>query len=89
MIIKITINQHQHFIEGDDFMITLTQGNNTIVLASNIKQKEYLKTMENLEGLRWRLEQLGNTVEVKNVFWKDPNFETEDEANKCLMEKGY
>ena len=66
--VKIRIIQQQHFIEGDMFMVFLEQENNGIMIAWGVKKQEYLQLCEKLDGLRWRLEDLGNKVIIKNEF---------------------
>lgn len=87
--VKIRIVQQQHFVEGDKFMVFLEQENDGIMIAYGVKQQEYLQLCEKLDGLRWRLEDLGNTVVIKNEFEPDPNFSSYEEAMEHLenMEK--
>ena len=88
-VLKIKITQYQHFIEGDEYFAYLEQPqlDTVIILASCVKQKEYLSMCEKLEGLKFRLEQLGNEVITENVFCKDPNFDSYEEAMDCVMNK--
>ncbi len=88
MIIKIV--QEQHFIEGDRYKAFLYQNNECLCcLVSGVKAKDYLDMCEKLDGLKIRLEQLGNSVDIITKFEPDPNFATEAEANECIMNKGY
>ena len=82
--VKIRIIQQQHFVEGDDFIVFLEQENDGIMIAYGVKQQDYLNLCEKLDGLRWRLKDLGNEVIIKNEFVKDPNFDTYEEAMECL-----
>ena len=82
--VKIRIIQQQNYIEGDTFMAFLEQENNGVMIAYGVKQQGYLQLCEKLDGLRWRLEDLGNKVIVKNEFEPDPNFDSYEEAMQCL-----
>ena len=86
--IKIKIVQEQHFIEGDRYHAYLEQNGDSMIVACNVKPSEYLQLCEKLDGLRFRLHDLGNDVYVETVFEHDPNFETEEQANEYLMNKG-
>lgn len=90
---KIKIVEEQHFIEGNRYHAFLMQeqGENNyeqMIIACNVKPNGYLDMCEKLGGLKFRLESLGNEVETFLRFDKDPNFETEEEANEYLMNKG-
>ena len=90
---KIKIVEEQHFIEGNRYHAFLLQpkGENDyaqMILACNVKPDGYLDMCEKLGGLKFRLESLGNEVETFLRFDKDPNFETEEEANEYLMNEG-
>ena len=82
--VMIRIIQQQHYIEGDTFMAFLEQENDSVMIAYGVKQQGYLQLCEKLDGLRWRLEDLGNKVIVKNEFEPDPNFDSHEEAMQCL-----
>lgn len=88
--IRIRIVQEQHFIEGDRFFAYLeSPDTKTIqIVACNVKPNELLSMCEKLDGLKIRLEQLGNTVEVRTVFRDDPNFESREQAEEYLENKG-
>lgn len=87
--IKIKIVQEQHFIEGDRYNVFLNQqGRAQIIIACNVKPDAYLQMCEKLDGLRFRLTELGNDVSVETVLERDPNFETQEQANEYLMNKG-
>lgn len=86
--IKIKIVQEQHFIEGDRYHAYLEQNGEVLIVACNVKPSEYLQMCEKLDGLRFRLNDLGNDVIIKTEFNRDPNFETEEQANEYLMNKG-
>lgn len=83
-VIKIRIIQQQHYIEGDTFMAFLEQENESIMIAYGVKQQDYLTLCEKLDGLKWRLTDMGNEVVVKTEFEPDPNFESHEEAMQCL-----
>lgn len=88
MIIKIV--HEQHFIEGDCYKAFLISGNNQVIcLTANVKPADYLEMCEKLDGLKIRLEQLGNNVETVIKFESDPNFETEADAEEYLENKGF
>lgn len=82
--VKIRIIQQQHYADGDRFMVFLEQENESIMVAYGVKQQEYLQLCEKLDGLRWRLQDLGNEVVIKNEFVPDPNFDSYEEAMECL-----
>lgn len=87
MIIKIV--HEQHFIEGNRYKAFLYQNNECLCcLITGVKPNDYLDMCEKLDGLKLRLEQLGNTVETLTVFEPDPNFETEADAQEYLENKG-
>lgn len=83
-IVKIRIIQQQHFVDGDRFLVFLEQESSDILIAYGVKQQEYLQLCEKLDGLRWRLQDLGNEVVIKNEFEPDPNFNSYEEAMECL-----
>lgn len=89
---KIKIVEEQHFIEGNRYFAYLMQpmsdGYNQMIIACNVKSSDYLDMCEKLDGLKFRLESLGNEVETLLRFDPDPNFETEEDANKYLENKG-
>lgn len=87
--IKIEIQQDQHFVVGDEYHVFLKQENRTIAIAMQVKAQDYLKMCENLEGLKWRLEQLGNKVIVETKFIPDPNFKSYEEAAEYLENKEF
>lgn len=87
--IKIKIVQEQHFIEGDRYHAFLVQeGGAQIIVACNVKPDNYLQMCEKLDGLRFRLTELGNEVSTETVLERDPNFETQEQAGEYLMNKG-
>ena len=87
MIIKIV--QEQHYIEGDRYKAFLYQNNECLCcLTTGIKPEGYLDMCEKLYGLKIRLEQLGNVVEVITKLESDPNFETQADAEEYLNNKG-
>ena len=90
---KIQIVEEQHFIEGNRYFAFLKQqqGENTwetMIIACNIKPNDYLDMCEKLSGLKFRLEQLGNNVEIVLEFEPDPNFATYEDAMKYLENEG-
>lgn len=89
MIIKIV--HEQHFIEGDTYKVFLYLDDKSCIccLTANVKPKDYLDMCEKLDGLKIRLEQLGNNVETITKFEADPNFETAAEAEEYMANKGY
>lgn len=86
-IVRIEILQNQHFIIGDEYCVFLKQDDRTIAIAVAVKTNEYLTMCENLEGLKWRLEKLGNKVIVETKFVPDPNFKSEEEAAEYFENK--
>lgn len=87
--IKIKIVQEQHFIEGDRYNVFLNQqGRAQIIIACNVKPDAFLPMCEKLDGLRFRLIELDNEVSVETVLERDPNFETQEQADEYLMNKG-
>lgn len=88
--IKIKIVQEQHFIEGDRYHAFLAQeGGSQIIIALNVKPDNYLQMCEKLDGLRFRLTELGNEITTETVLERDPNFETQEQADEYLMNKGF
>lgn len=87
----IKIVTEQHYIEGNKLHVFLINGEgvhaNTMPLVINENPNNIVKIAENLDGLKFRLEQLGNDVEIKNVINPDPNFESEEAAQEYLDNK--
>lgn len=87
----IKIVTEQHYIEGNKLHVFLIQGEgihaNTMPLAINENPNNIVEIAENIDGIKFRLEQLGNTVEIKNIIESDPNFESEAEAEEHLNNK--
>lgn len=87
----IKIVTEQHYIEGNKLYVFLEQGEgvhkNTMPLLINENPNNILKISENLDGLKFRMEQLGNDVEIKNVIEPDPNFESAEAAEEYLNNK--
>lgn len=87
----IKIVTEQHYIEGNKLHVFLEQGEgvhkNTMPLLINENPNNILKISENLDGLKFRMEQLGNDVEIKNVIEPDPNFESAEAAEEYLNNK--
>ena len=86
--ITIKIVQEQHYIDGDIFNAFLEQENKQMIIACNVKPEDYLQMCEKLDGLRIRLQELGNNVWIKIKVNPDPNFESEVDANEYLMTQG-
>lgn len=83
----IKIKTEQHYIEGDKLHVFLINGTNTMPLVINENPNNIVKIAENLDGLKFRLEQLGNEVEIKNIVEPDPNFESAADAEEYLNNK--
>ncbi len=85
--IKIKIVQEQHYIKGDRYHAFLCQqGGAQIIVACSVKSNEYLQMCEKLNGLRFRLAELGNEVATETVLTRDPNFGTQEQADEYLMD---
>ena len=85
---KIKIIHEQHFIEGNEYKAFLISENDQVIcLTAGIKNDGYLDMCEKLDGLRIRLEQLGNKVETVVKIEPDPNFETAADAEEYLTNK--
>lgn len=86
---KIKIVHEQHYIEGDRYKAFLIDGlGQTICLTADIKTDKYLDMCEAINGIKFRLEELGNNVEIVNKIEPDPNFDTEFDAIEYLETKG-
>ena len=87
----IKIVTEQHYIEGNKLHVFLINGEgvhaNTMPLVINENPDKIVEIADNLDGLKFRLEQLGNDVEIKNVVEPDPNFESEQAAQEYLENK--
>ena len=87
----IKIKTEQHYIEGNKLHVFLINGEganaNIMPLVINENPNNIVKIAESLDGLKFRLEQLGNEVEIKNIVEPDPNFESEAEAEEYLNNK--
>ena len=87
----IKIVTEQHYIEGNKLHVFLINGEganaNLMPLVINENPNNIVKIAENLDGLKFRLEQLGNDVEIKNVVDPDPNFESAEAAEEYLNNK--
>lgn len=82
--VTIKIVRHEHKIDGDRYYAYLHQPHNKaqIIIACEVDQSGYLNMCECLNGLRVRLEMLGNTVITENEFVPDPNFKTDEEVTE-------
>jgi hypothetical protein len=67
--------------------VFLINGTNVMPLVIGENPNNIVKIAESLDGLKFRLEQLGNDVEIKNVIEPDPNFESAAEAEEYLNNK--
>lgn len=83
----IKIKTEQHYIEGNELHVFLINGTNVMPLVIGENPNNIVKIAENLDGLKFRLEQLGNEVEIKNVVEPDPNFESAAAAEEYLNNK--
>ena len=87
----IRIITEQHYIEGNRLHVFLVNGEganaNMMPLVINENPNKIVEIAENLDGLKFRLEQLGNEVEIKNVIHSDPNFESAEAAEEYLNNK--
>lgn len=83
----IKIKTEQHYIEGNELHVFLINGTNVMPLVIGENPNNIVKIAENLNGLKFRLEQLGNDVEIKNVIEPDPNFESAEAAQEYLDNK--
>lgn len=83
----IKIKTEQHYIEGNKLHVFLINGTNVMPLVIGENPNNIVKIAESLDGLKFRLEQLGNEVEIKNVIEPDPNFESEADAEEYLNNK--
>lgn len=87
----IKIVTEQHYIEGNKLHVFLINGEganaNTMPLVINENPNKIVEIAESLDGLKFRLEKLGNDVEIKNVINPDPNFESEEAAQEYLDNK--
>ena len=84
---KIKIVHEQHYIEGDRFKAFLIQGEQLICLVAGVKTDKYLDMCEAINGIKFRLKQLGSNVEIINTIEPDPNFETLADAEEYLANK--
>ena len=88
MKMTIKILQEQNYIGGDEYFafLVLHAGEHDIEMPLAIckEQKEFFDFVDSLSGIKWRLEQLGNTVRTVNEFVPDPNFDSFEEAQKVL-----
>ena len=83
----IKIVTEQHYIEGNKLHVFLINDTNTMPLVINENPDKIVEIADNLDRLKFRLEQLGNDVEIKNVVDPDPNFESAAEAEEYLNNK--
>ena len=96
-MITIKIVKEIHYIEGNRYNVYIT-GNCSeyMCIASHVKEKDYLDLCEALNGLQFRLNQVGrigkpvsqwtDNVKLVTEEWCDPNFESAADAEEYLME---
>lgn len=84
---KIKIVHEQHYIEGDRYKAFLIQGEQLVCLVAGVETDKYLDMCEAINGIKFRLGQLGNNVEIINKIELDPNFETLADAEEYLANK--
>ena len=87
----IKIVTEQHYIEGNKLHVFLINGEGahaiTMPLVINENPNNIVEIADSIDGLKFRLEKLGNDVEIKNVVDPDPNFESEQAAQEYLENK--
>lgn len=87
----IKIVTEQHYIEGNKLHVFMINGEganaNTMPLVINENPNNIVEIADSIDGLKFRLEQLGNDVEIKNVVDPDPNFESAEAAQEYLDNK--
>ena len=84
--ITIRIVQHEHKIDGDRYYAYLCQPmHQPIIVACDIQPDSYLQMCEKLDGLRFRLKELGNDVHTDTQFVADPNFPTNESAEEYIQ----
>lgn len=89
---QIKVLKEIHYIEGNDYSATLklvVDGEHDVTMPVAIKQKDFSALMDSVNGIKTRLELLGNEVSVDVEVWNDPNFESQEQADDYLMTKGY
>ena len=88
MIIRIV--REEHYIEGDRYFAYLQADNSDelICIARNVKPEGFLQMCEKLDGIRFRLSELDNYVSAITEVRPDPNFETAEDAEEYLENKG-
>lgn len=90
--ITIEISHHQDFINGTSHNAYLVanaediEHRQCVPLIIAATDKDLLEMMDCLSGIKIRLEELGKEVKVVDKVFNDPNFETQDEAEKWLQE---
>lgn len=80
--ITIKIVKYEQKISGDMYCAYLChkESKQSIIVAYDVKPSGYLEMCERLNGLRIRLEELGNQVTTVNEYVPDPNFKTDEEV---------
>lgn len=96
-MITIKIVKEINYIEGNRYNVYIT-GNCSeyMCIANQVKEKDYLELCEALNGLQFRLNQIGrigkpvsqwtDNVKLVTEEWCDPNFESAADAEEYLME---
>ena len=86
----IEIVTEEHFVEGNEKIVFLKSGDPqheiTIPLSYGVKSDELLELMDCIDGLKFRLEQMGKRVKIVEKINHDPNFENQAEADNYLQE---
>lgn len=81
----------QHYIEGDKLYLFLEMGEGehkkSMPLVIDENPNNILAVADCMDGLKFRLEKLGNEVEIQNIFRDDPNFDTEEQAQDYYLSK--
>ena len=89
MIYTIKTVIEKHYIEGDRYHTSLIlnsdDGKHDVQMPIAVNKKDYAELTDNINGIKSRLELLGNAVKLDVVVWEDPNFESQEEADEYLM----
>ena len=90
--VTIEISHNQDFINGTTHNAYLVNNaedianRQTVALIIGAKDADLFEMMECLQGIKTRIEQLGKKVKVVDRVFNDPNFETQEEADKFMQE---
>lgn len=89
MIYTIKTVIEKHYIGGDIYNTSLIlnsdDGKHDVQMPIAVNKKDYAELTDNINGIKSRLELLGNAVKLDVVVWEDPNFESKEEADEYLM----